>query len=112
MIDLIIGLLINGLVIVAFLNNNKFNAQKLKLSIVSLISTIIVVVVPTLGYRFDKSIGDYYFGFPADILVYHGGMLFSLVSFGFLFNFFFFYWVFKLIVKLGVLIRPVNKGNY
>ena len=77
---MIIGLLINVLAIVAFLIFNKFNAKKVKLSIVSL-------------------------------LVYHGGMLFSVVSFGLLFNFFFFYWMFKLIVKLGVFIRPVKKGN-
>ena len=103
-IDLIIGLIINGLVIVAFLNINKFNAQKVKLSIVSLISTIIVAVFPNIGYRFDKSFGAYYFGFPADILVYHGGTLLSFVSFGFVFNFFFFYWIFKLIIKIRVLI--------
>jgi hypothetical protein len=109
MIDLVIGLLVNGLVIVAFLNINKFNAHKVKLSIVSLISTVIVAIVPTIGYRFYESLGNHYIGFPADILVYHGGMLFSLVSFGFLFNFFCFYWIFKLIVKLGVLIRLVNK---
>ena len=111
MIDLIVGLLINGLAIVAFLILNKFNAKKVKLSIVSFISTIIFAVVPSVGHRFEKSFGDYYFGFPADILVYHGGMLFSVISFGLLFNFFFFYWMFKLIVKLGVFIRPVKKGN-
>ncbi|MCE4048677.1 hypothetical protein [Bacillus sp. Au-Bac7] len=108
MIDLIIGLLINGLAIVAFLILNKFNAKKVKLSIVSFISTIIFAVVPSVGHRFEKSFGDYYFGFPADIPVYHGGMLFSVISFGLLFNF---YWMFKLIVKLGVFIRPVKKGN-
>ena len=102
MIGLILGLLINGLIIIAFLNINKFNAQKVKLSMVSLLSTIIVAVVPTIGYRFDNSLGKYYFGFPADMVVYHGGLLFSSVSFGFLFNFFFFYWMYKLIIKIGV----------
>ena len=111
MIDLILGLLINILVIYAFLHINKLNAQKIRLSIASLISTIIVAVIPGLGYRFDKSLGDYYFGFPADVLVYHGGMLFSFGSFGFLFNFFFIYWMYKLLVKLTVLIMPLNKGE-
>lgn len=111
LISLIFGLLINGVVIVAFLNINKFNAQKVKLSTLSLLSTIIVAVVPSIGYRFDKSFGAYYFGFPADILVYHGGLQFSLVSFGLLFNFFFFYWMFKLIIKIGVLIRSPKKWN-
>ena len=110
MFDLIIGLLVNVLAIFVFLNYTKFNASKIKLSIVSLIATISIAVVPGLGYRFDKS-GDYYFGFPADVLVYHGGILFSVVSFGFFFNFFFFYWMFKPIVKLGALTRPLKKGN-
>ena len=111
LISLIFGLLINGYVIIAFLTINKFNAQKVTLSTLSLLSTIIVAVVPSIGYRFDKSFGAYYFGFPADILAYHGGWQFSLVSFGLLFNFFFFYWMFKLIIKIGFLIRPSKKGN-
>lgn len=108
MINSIIGLLINVLFIIAFLNINKFNAQKVNLSIGSLISTIIISVIPSLGYRFDKSFGDYYFGFPADVLIYHGDMRFSVVSFGFLFNYFFFYWMFKLIVKSGDLLRQLK----
>ena len=109
LISLIFGLLINGFVIIAFLTINKFNAQKVTLSTLSLLSTIIVAVVPSIGYRFDKSFGAYYFGFPADTLVCHGGWHFSLVSFGLLFNFFFFYWMFKLIIKIGVLIRITEK---
>ncbi len=111
MIDMVVGLLINMLAIVAFLNINKFTAQKAKLTLVSLISTIIVAVVPGIGYRFDKSLGYYSFGFPADVLVYHGEMLYSVISFGLLANFFFFYWMFKLIVKLGVLISASKEGN-
>ena len=109
-IDLITGLLINSLAIYAFLLIKKFNAQKIKLSIVSAITTIIVAIVPGFGYRFDKSIGDYYFGYPADVFVYHGGMTFSIGSFGLLFNFFLIYWLYKVLSKLTLLMVPLNKG--
>ena len=110
MISLIVGLLINILAIYAFLSIEKFHAQKIKLSILSAVTTIIVAIVPGFGYRFDKSIGDYYFGYPADVFVYHGGMTFSIGSFGLLFNFFLIYWMYKLLSKLALLRVPLNKG--
>ena len=108
--DLIIGLLINSLAIYAFLSIKKFNAQKIKLSILSAITTIIVAIVPGLGYQIDKSLGDYYFGYPADVIVYHGKMTFSLGSFGLLFNFFLIYWIYKLLSKLAMLMVPMNRS--
>lgn len=107
---LIIGLLVNSLLIYTFLHINKFNPKKVKLTIISTIATIITAVIPALGY--EQRMGSYYFGYPADILAYHGDMLVSFVSFGLLFNFFFFYWLFKLISWVGRFISPVKKGEY
>ena len=107
---MIMRLLINCLVIYAFLSIKKFNAQKIKLSIISSITIIVVAIIPGLGYRIDKSSGDYYFGYPVDVIVYHGGMMFSLGSFGLLFNFFFIYWFYKLLSKLAMLMVPLNRG--
>ena len=109
-VHLIIGLLINSLLIYTFLHINKFNLEKVKLTIISTIATIITAVIPALGY--EQRMGVHYFGFPADILAYSGDMLFSFVSFGLLFNFFFFYWLFKLISWVGGFISPVKKREY
>lgn len=73
------------------------NKLKVKITILSSIVTIIVAILPGIGYRVDNN--NYIFGFPADALYYEGDWLFSLGSFGLAFNFFFFYWTFKLINK-------------
>ncbi|TDL60087.1 hypothetical protein E2R56_31445 [Rhodococcus qingshengii] len=109
-INLLLGLVVNGLVIAVLLNINKMNSQKIKLSILSLISTIIIAIIPILGYRVDNDFGHYYFGFPADALVYRGGWLFTFASFGLIFNFFFFYWIFKLILKIWKLMVPIERN--
>jgi hypothetical protein len=104
-IDLIVGLGINAIMILALLSlNGKFTPIKKRLSFISLALTLIFALIPSLGYRVDNEFGDVYFGFPADVIVYHGGWLFSSGSLGLVFNFVFFYWVCKCIYKLwGVL---------
>ncbi len=39
----------------------------------------------------------YYFGFPAQILDYHGGLNISFNPIGYLLNFYVFYWLFRLL---------------
>lgn len=106
---LLMGFLFNALIIAVLLNIKKMNSQKVKLTILSFISLIIIPIILDLGYRLDNDFGYYYFGFPADALVYRGGSLISLESFGLVFNFFFFYWIFKLIHKFWILVIPVKK---
>ncbi|MCS0824796.1 hypothetical protein NX029_12510 [Cytobacillus firmus] len=108
-LTLLMGFLVNGLIIAALLNIKKMNSQKVKLAILSLISIIIIAIIPDLGYRLDNDFGYYYFGFPADALVYQGGSFITLESFGLVFNFFFIYSIFKLIHKFWILIIPVKK---
>ncbi|QBP41960.1 hypothetical protein [Paenisporosarcina antarctica] len=100
-IAFLLGVGFNALIIIVLLSlNGKINYHKIRLSILSLISTIIFTIIPTIGYRVDKDLGDYHFGFPAEGLVYRGGLDLTVSSFGLIFNFFFFYWIFKLILVL------------
>ncbi|MBU8769435.1 hypothetical protein [Cytobacillus oceanisediminis] len=108
-LPLLMGFLLNGLIIAVLLNIKKMNSQKVKLSILSLTSIIIIAIIPDLGYRLDNDYGYYYFGFPADALVYRGVSLITLESFGLVFNFFFFYWIFNPIHKFWILMIPVKK---
>ena len=64
-------------------------------------------IIPTIGYRVEKDTGAYYFGVPADGLFYDGRHL-TLASLGLICNFFFFYWVIKLILKIWK-VRTVEK---
>ncbi|MFC5735446.1 hypothetical protein [Cytobacillus gottheilii] len=108
-LTLLIGFLVNGLIIAILLNIKKMNSQKVKLTILSIIFIPIIAIIPDLGYRMDNDFGYYYFGFPADALVYRGGSLYTLESLGLAFNFFFFYWILKLIYKSWILLFPVKK---
>jgi hypothetical protein len=91
----------NASLIFALLSfKGKIIGIKKLISILSLFSTIIFAIIPTIGYRIEKDSGAYYFGFPADAFVYRGGGQLTFASFGLLFNFFFFYWIFKLILKI------------
>jgi hypothetical protein len=100
-VNFLIGLGFNGLLIFVLLSlNNKMNSHKKRLSLLSLISTIIFAIIPTIGFKVDNDLGYYYFGFPAEGLVYRGGWVLTFSSLGLIFNFFFFYCVFKLILKL------------
>lgn len=99
--DLIIGIGFNALIILVLLSlKGKIDLQKKRLSILSLISTIIFTIIPTIGYRADKDSSSYYFGFPADGFFYRDGGDLTIASLGLSFNFFFYYWIFKLIWKI------------
>src|SRR4051794_27124043 len=101
MLAFLFGIVLNGLIIMALLSlNGKINRHKKWLSIISLISTIIFTFIPTMVNRVDKDLKEFHLGLPAEGFVYRGGWDLSFSSFGFIFNFFFFYWVFKLILKL------------
>ncbi|WP_369435990.1 hypothetical protein [Lysinibacillus fusiformis] len=97
---LLFGLIVLVLVLVSLLSpKNKITSTKKKLYILSLISTVIFALIPTIGYQVDSN-GYHYFGFPAEGFVYRGGLVFSFSSLGLLFNFFLFYWFFKLLLYL------------
>ena len=95
---LLFGLIV--LVLVSLLSpKNKMNSTKKKLYLLSLISTVIFALIPTIGYQVDGN-GNHFFGFPAEGFVYRGGWVFTFSSLGLLFNFFLFYWFFKLLLYL------------
>ncbi|TRZ39469.1 hypothetical protein CEQ21_00380 [Niallia circulans] len=97
-LSLILGLFFNVILIVVLLNIKKMNIQKVKFAILSSIATVIVAIIPIIGYRVDNN-NVFTLGFPADAFYYEGDWMFSIASFGLVFNFFFFYWIFKLINK-------------
>ena len=68
---------------------NKMTSTKKKLYLLSLISTVIFALIPTIGYQVDSN-GYHYFGFPAEGFVYRGGWVFTFSSLGLIFNFFLF----------------------
>ena len=105
---LLFGLIV--LVLVSLLNRkNKMTSTKKKLYLLSLISTVIFALIPTIGYQVDSN-GYHYFGFPAEGFVYRGGWVFTFSSLGLIFNFFLFYWFFKLLLYLWrALTMPVKK---
>jgi len=101
-IFLFLGVIVLVLVIVLaslLSQKNKMNSTKKKLYLLSLISTVIFAFIPTGGYQVDSN-GYLYFGFPAESFVYRGGLVCTFSSFGLLFNFFLFYWFFKLLLYL------------
>jgi hypothetical protein len=95
---LLFGLIV--LVLVSLLSpKNKMTSTKKKLYLLSLISTVVFALIPTIGYQVDSN-GYHYFGFPAEGFVYRGGGVFIFSSLGLFFNFFLFYCFFKLLLKL------------
>lgn len=108
-IPFLLGIGLNALLILALLRlKGKIIGIKKRLSILSLFLTLVFTIIPTIGYRVAKDSGAYYFGFPADGFVYHSGGHLSFASLGLLFNYFFFYWILKLIYKVWNL-RTVQK---
>ncbi|MEH7418833.1 hypothetical protein V7266_26735 [Neobacillus drentensis] len=95
----ILELGLNAVLICVLLSlNGKIMGIKKRLAILSLFSINISTIIPTIGYRVEKDSGAYYFGFPADGFVYRGGGDLTFASLGLLFNFFFFYWIYKIIL--------------
>jgi len=90
------------LVIAIFLNRkNKMDSKKVVLCLLSLLTIILISLTPNIGYRIDSNFGYVYVGFPAEMLVYRGDWVLTFTSFGLIFNFFFFYWSYKLILKIS-----------
>ncbi|MDN3015673.1 hypothetical protein PH210_05550 [Paenibacillus sp. BSR1-1] len=72
-IAFILGLGSNALIIFALLSlKGKTIGIKKRLSILSLFTIIIFALIQAIGYRVDNDFGSYYFGFPAEGLVYRG----------------------------------------
>ncbi|AIE81188.1 group-specific protein [Bacillus cereus] len=80
------------------LTHRRMDTKKKKLYVVSLIFAIICSFISTTG----ENKGDFlYFGVPAETFVYYGGWEISFHPLGFFLNFILFYWVLKLLLKLG-----------
>ncbi|MED3554301.1 hypothetical protein [Cytobacillus praedii] len=104
---LLFGLII--LVLVSLLSaKNKMIPIKKMLYLSSLISTVILALISTIGYQVDSN-GYQYFGFPAEDFVYRGGGVFTFSSLGLFFNFFLSYCFFKLLLKLWKALTVVVK---
>lgn len=106
-------LLLFGLIVLVLVSSfspkNKMSSSKKKLYLLSLISTVVFALIPTIGYQVDSN-GYHYFGFPAEGFVYRGGWVFTFSSLGLFFNFFLFYWFFKLLLYLWRVLKvPVKK---
>lgn len=83
-------------------NNNidkkiKMDSTKKKLYFISLIFAFVSAFIPTTGLSNKR---DLHFGVPAETIEYHGGWIFSFNLLDFLFNFFVFYWVLRLIKQV------------
>ncbi|RAS90856.1 hypothetical protein A3863_07695 (plasmid) [Priestia endophytica] len=67
----------------------------------SFIATIIFSFTPKIGIRVANEVFQtYYFGFPTQWLGYHEGGQFSFQVFNLLFNFFVFYFLFRIVMKI------------
>jgi hypothetical protein len=100
-IAFLLGIGLNAILIISLLSlKGKIIGTKKWISILSLFSTIIFTTIPTIGYRVEKDSGAYYFGFPADGIVYRGGWDVTFDSLGLLFNFFFFYLIYHFVRKI------------
>ncbi|MEH7159355.1 hypothetical protein [Neobacillus drentensis] len=109
-LDFLFGISMNALIIMALLSlYGKINRDKKWLSILSLISTIIFSFIPTIDNQVDKDLWEYHLGFPAEGFVYRDGWDLTFSSLGFIYNFFFFNWVFKIILKLKKALIVKNK---
>lgn len=79
-----------------------------KLYTISLILTVLLTLIPINGNP-SGPLTYYYFGFPVQILDYHGGLNISFNPIGYLFNFYVFYWLFRFLVwviKDLLIIKP------
>ncbi|WP_316568751.1 hypothetical protein [Neobacillus sp. YIM B06451] len=102
-IEMLNLLLLIGLIVLVFFSllspKNKMTSTKKNLYLFSLFSTIIFALLPKIGYHVHSN-GIIYFGFPAEAFEYHGVGVSTFKPLGLIFNFFLFYWFFKLLLKL------------
>ena len=95
----LIALAFNVLIIAIFLNSkDKMDTRKKGLCLLSLLAMILTSTIPTIGYRVDSNF-EVSTKF-AEMLVYRGDWVLTFASLGLIFNFFFYYWCFKLILKI------------
>ncbi|MFD0770080.1 hypothetical protein ACFQZ1_14970 [Bacillus sp. CGMCC 1.60114] len=88
------------------LSHRKMDPTKKKLYFISLIFAIVFAFIPTTG----QNDGDFlHFGIPAEDFIYFGGWEFWFNPLGFFFNFFVFYWFFKLTLKVWVFLLKKEK---
>ncbi|PGZ97394.1 hypothetical protein COE51_13930 [Bacillus pseudomycoides] len=79
------------------LSHRKVDSTKKKLYFLSLFFAIVFAFIPTIG---QNDVDFFHFGIPAENFIYYGRWDFWFNPLGFFFNFFLFYWVFKLILKI------------
>ncbi|MFJ8528225.1 hypothetical protein [Bacillus sp. NPDC094106] len=78
-------------------SHRRIDSTKKKLYFISLIFAIVFAFIPTTGENNDDFL---HFGIPAENFTYYGRWEFWFNPLGFFFNFFVFYWFFKLILKM------------
>lgn len=79
---------------ISLLRSKKMKPEKRTLCLVSLASTVLVVIIPDVGYKVDEY-GYYNFGMFTDFMTYRGDWMLSLNLVGLLVNFYLFYWIYK-----------------
>ncbi|MGF9967113.1 hypothetical protein [Bacillus rhizoplanae] len=84
----------------------KMDSTKKKLYFTSLIFTIVFAFIPTTGPNNGTFL---YFGIPAENFFYPGGWVLRFNPLGFVFNFFVFYWFFKLALKIWVFLSQKSE---
>ncbi|MED0872497.1 hypothetical protein [Bacillus mobilis] len=85
-------------IIIHVLTHRRMNGLKKRLYFVSLTLTSIGAFIPISG---ENEPDFLYFGVPAETFVYYGGWECWFNPLGFFFNFILFYWILKLLFKLG-----------
>lgn len=85
-------------IIIHVLTHRRMNGLKKRLYFVSLTLTSIGAFIPISG---ENEPDFLYFGVSAETFVYYGGWECWFNPLGFFFNFILFYWILKLLFKLG-----------
>ncbi|WP_416825334.1 hypothetical protein [Ectobacillus polymachus] len=81
-------------------DKKRMDSAKRKLCFISLIFAIVFVFIPTTGLNNGNNGEFLYLGIPAENFFYAGGWMLRFNPLGFIFNFFVFYWFFKIILKI------------
>ncbi|WP_243525061.1 hypothetical protein [Bacillus pseudomycoides] len=97
MVEILFFLGIVSVITCHVLSHRKMDSTKKKLYFISLIFATIFAFIPTTG----PSDGEFlYFGIPAENFTYFGRGMLGFNPLGFFFNFFVFYWFFKITLKI------------
>ncbi|MDF2086458.1 hypothetical protein P2R40_24050 [Bacillus pseudomycoides] len=87
-------------------DKKRMDSTKNKLYFISLIFAIVFALIPTTGLNNGEFLS---LGIPAENSLYNDGEIGRFNLLGFIINFFVFYWVFKLILKVWRFL--VNKSG-